>query len=322
MSTAAETRTVPTAAIHEGFLVHAHFRYFKLASLLCVLAVAAYWWDDPAGGPNGGTWLGYTLGTVGALLIVWLTWLGRRKRNYASRLGTVRGWLSAHVYLGLSLITIATLHTGFRFGWNVHTLSYVLMLLVIASGVYGIIVYARYPTLITVNRDQSTREAWLAELDELNEQSLKLADTLDAQVHQVIVQSIDRIRIGGNLRAQLFGPREPMRKAFDRVEKELGMTTRFMATQLRSQPSMPSLAPDTGSTVTFMAGQLAGGSHDNESAQKLLDLVARRRDITSRINRDIRLHAQMQVWLYIHVPLSFALLAALTAHILSVFIYW
>jgi hypothetical protein len=322
MSTAAEARTVPTAAIHEGFLVHARFRYFKLASLLCVLAVAAYWWDDPADGPNGGTWLGYTLGTVGALLIVWLTWLGRRKRDYTSRLGTVRGWLSAHVYLGLSLITIATLHTGFHFGWNVHTLSYVLMLLVIASGVYGIIVYARYPTLITVNRDQSTREAWLAELDELNEQSLKLADALDTQVHQIIVQSIDRIRIGGGLRAQLFGPREPLRKAFARVEKELGMTTRFMATKLRAQPSMWSLGPDDSSTVSFMAGQLVGGSHDNESAQKLLDLVARRRDIASRINRDIRLHAQMQVWLYIHVPLTFALLAALLAHILSVFIYW
>ena len=322
MSTAAETRTVPTAAIHEGFLIHAGFRYLKLASLLCVLAVVAYWWDTPAGGPNGGTWLGYTLGTIGALLIVWLTWLGRRKRNYASRLGTVRGWLSAHVYLGLSLITIATLHTGFHFGWNVHTLSYVLMLMVIASGVYGIVVYARYPTLITVNRDQGTRETWLAELDELNEQSLKLADSLDTQVHQVIVQSIDRIRIGGNLRAQLFGPSEPVRTAFARVEKELGMTTRFMASQIRAQRSMPSLAPDTTSTVMFMAGQLAGSTQDNESAQKLLDLVARRRDLTSRINRDIRLHAQMQVWLYIHVPLSFALLAALTAHILSVFIYW
>ncbi len=211
-----ETRMVPTGAVHEGFLVYQGFRYLKLASLLCVLAIVAYWWHQPASGPGGGTWLGYTLGTVGALLIVWLTWLGRRKRNYASNLGTVRGWLSAHVYLGLSLVTIVTLHTGFHFGWNVHTLSYVLMLLVIASGVYGIIVYARYPSLITANRDHGTRDAWLAELDELNEQSLKLADTLDAQVHQVIVRSIDRIRIGGNLRAQLFGPREPLRKGIRR----------------------------------------------------------------------------------------------------------
>ena len=317
-----DTGIVPTGAVHEGFLVYRGFRYLKLASLLCVLAVVAYWWHSPVDGPNGGTWLGYTLGTVGALLIVWLTWLGRRKRKYASRLGTVRGWLSAHVYLGLSLVTIATLHTGFHFGWNIHTLSYVLMLVVIASGIYGVVVYARYPTLITANRDQGTREAWLAELDEINEQSLKLADALDAQTHQVIVRSIDRIRIGGSLRAQLFGPREPVRKAFEQLDRELSETTSFMASQIRPRRTGLSIARDTTSTVMFMAAQLAGSAQQNENAQKLLDLIARRRDLTSRINRDIRLHAQMQIWLYIHVPLTFALLAALLAHILSVFIYW
>jgi hypothetical protein len=317
---AADASASPAPVVHEGFLVHARFRYLKFATLLCLLSIVAYWWHNPAGGPNGGTWLGYTLGTIGALLIVWLTLLGLRKRSYASRLGTVRGWLSAHVYLGLTLVTIATLHTGFHFGWNVHTLSYVLMLLVIASGIYGIVVYARYPDLITANRDQGTRATWLAELDELNDLSLKLADTLDADVHQVVVQSIDRIRIGGGLREQLFGPRVPLRLAFAKVQQELGMTTRFMNTI--GPRSGPALQPDTSSTVMFMAGQLAGSSQDNENIQKLLDLIARRRDLTARINRDVRLHAQMQIWLYIHVPLTFALLAALLAHILSVFIYW
>jgi hypothetical protein len=319
---AATDRNPPGAPVHQGFLTHAGMRYFKLATLLCIAAVVAYIWHDPPGGPSGGTWLGYTLGTVGALLIVWLTYLGRRKRNYASRLGSVRGWVSAHVYLGLALVTIATLHTGFHFGWNIHTLSFVFMLLVIASGIYGVVVYARYPGLITDNRDGGTREAWLAELDELNDQSLKLADTLDAQVHQVIVRSIDRIRIGGGLRAQLSGPREPVRQAFDRVRKELGETTAFMASQIRPQRTAPSIDPNAQSTVMFMAGQLVGSAQDNENAQKLLDLIARRRDLTARINRDIRLHAQMQIWLYIHVPLTFALLAALIAHIVSVFIYW
>jgi len=319
---AAEHRGAPTPAIHQSFLVHDGMRYFKIASLLCVLAVVAYWLDDPPGGHNGGTWLGYTLGTVGALLIVWLTWLGRRKRSYASNSGTVRGWLSAHVYLGLSLVTIVVLHAGFHFGWNIHSLSFVLMLLVIGSGIYGVVVYARYPALITENRDQSTRDSWLAELDELNEQSLRLADTLDAQAHQIIVQSVDRIRIGGGLRAQLFGPRRPVRAAFEQVTKDLSQTSVFMASQIRPQRIAPSISPEATSTIMFMAGQVAGSGHDSENAQKLLDLIARRRDLITRINRDIRLHAQMQIWLYIHVPLTFALLAALFAHIVSVFIYW
>jgi hypothetical protein len=32
--------------------------------------------------------------------------------------------------------------------------------------------------------------------------------------------------------------------------------------------------------------------------------------------------ALLQIWLYVHVPLTIALLAALTAHVVSVFYYW
>lgn len=312
----------PGSAVHESFLALGSFRYLKLALLLCAAAIAVYWWDNPPGGPNGGTWLGYTLGTIGALLIVWLAWLGRRKRKYASRLGSVRGWASAHVYLGLSLIIIATLHCAFRFGLNVHTLAYALMVMVIASGIYGIVVYARYPSLITANRAQGTREAWLAELNELNEQSVKLADALGPEVYQVILRSIDRTRIGGGLRSQLFGPRAAVRKAFASTVVELGQTAQFAASQIRPRRAAAASGADMQSTVSFMASQVAGGPQFGEQAQKLLDLLARRRDLTARINRDVQLHARMQVWLYAHVPLTFALLAALTAHIVSVFIYW
>ena len=74
----------------------------------------AYAWHQPAVKPYGGTWLGYTLGSIGALLVLWLMWFGVRKRRYSSNAGTVQGWLSAHVYLGTSLLVIATLHTGWK----------------------------------------------------------------------------------------------------------------------------------------------------------------------------------------------------------------
>ena len=41
--------------------------------------------------------------------------------------------------------------------------------------------------------------------------------------------------------------------------------------------------------------------------------------LLARIRRDIRYKALMEIWLYLHVPLTFALLAALTAHIVSIF---
>ena len=79
----------------------------------------------------------------------------------ASNAGTVQGWLSAHIYLGASLLVVATLHAGFQVGWNVHTLALVLMLVVIFSGFFGVFAYVRYPTLMTRNRQDATRDAML-----------------------------------------------------------------------------------------------------------------------------------------------------------------
>jgi hypothetical protein len=36
----------------------------------------------------------------------------------------------------------------------------------------------------------------------------------------------------------------------------------------------------------------------------------------------MKLRALLDIWLYVHVPVTIALIAALTAHIISVFYYW
>src|ERR1043166_3582886 len=79
---------------HYSILEYARFRWFKGALILSIGAAAAYLWHEPPLKPYGGTWLGYTLGTIGAVLILWLMWYGVRKRRYTSNLGTVQGWLS------------------------------------------------------------------------------------------------------------------------------------------------------------------------------------------------------------------------------------
>lgn len=304
---------------HIGFLKHRRFRDLKVASLLCLIAILAYLIHDPIDGPNGGTWLGYGLGGFGAFIILLLAWFGVRKRRYAGGIGQVKGWLSVHVYLGLALVTIGTLHTGFQFGWNVHTLAYLLMLGVIASGVYGVVVYTRLPEQITEARRGLTREGMLAEIEELNRQSMTLADALSPEIHRVIVRSIESVRIGGGVIAQLFGPRAPERREFELVHQTLSARAdRLNRTSRR--------APDPQSTVAFIAGQVVRSETRDEQEsgriRQLLDILGRRKELVARINRDIALHARMQIWLYAHVPLTFALLTALLAHVISVFLYW
>ena len=101
--------------IHQDVLRYRRGLYLWWALGLSVLAAILYSTQTGLERKNGGTWQGYVLGTVGALLIVWLASLGIRKRAYASSLGSVQGWASAHIYLGTSLLVVATLPLGFAY---------------------------------------------------------------------------------------------------------------------------------------------------------------------------------------------------------------
>ena len=151
-------------ADHVSFLKHRRFQWLWIALLLSIVCGVGYAMIDQDPRPNGGSWYGYTLGTIGLLLIVWLSLLGSRKRRISEGRWSLKAWTSAHVYLGLSLIVIGTLHTGFQIGWNVHTLAYFLMLLVIISGIWGVYAYAALPRPLSNNRKAMTRGEMLDEL--------------------------------------------------------------------------------------------------------------------------------------------------------------
>ncbi|MGH8239434.1 MAG: hypothetical protein ACREXP_20795, partial [Steroidobacteraceae bacterium] len=106
--------------IHRNLLLFRGARYLWWSIGLLVISGVLYATQGTVQPPNGGTWQGYVLGSIGGLLILWLTFLGVRKRRYNSTMGSVQGWTSAHVYLGTALLIIATLHAGFQVGWNLH----------------------------------------------------------------------------------------------------------------------------------------------------------------------------------------------------------
>jgi hypothetical protein len=275
---------------HQSLLAYAGYRYLKVTVAVVALAIGAYLWDRPPGGPYGGTWLGYALGTIAALLVLWLLLFGMRKRRYRSTLGTLQGWLSAHVYLGASLLVLATLHAAFQFGWNVHTLAYALMVIVILSGFYGVFAYVRFPPRITDTLGDDTLESLLLGIADLDRAVRPLALGLPDAVNKLVLASAQETRIGGSWRQQFRG----------------------------RDPDCPTTAAVTGLQAI---GKTLRGEEARVNEQ-VYGMLARKQELVGRARRAVALKARLDLWLYIHVPLSFALLGALIAHIVSVFFYW
>lgn len=275
---------------HEGFLRHKRHRYLKLAILLSIVSIIVYVVGDFDPRANGGTWYGYTLGVISAGLIVWLMLLGMRKRAITQGHWSLKGWTSAHVYLGSALLVFATLHTGFQFGLNVHTLAYSLMVIVIVSGFFGIYFYAAIPRQMSDNRAQRSQAELIAAIRGFDRQLEEAAQPLDQAYIREVKRAIKKTRI----RPGLF-------TSITKAQKQCA-TTRALKNLRKAARNAP-----------------------EEMRRPLDDVMAileRKSALLLRTRRHIRFKMALRLWLHVHVPISFALLAALIAHIISVFFYW
>jgi hypothetical protein len=290
LGTTEKTGERSTVVQHEGFLRHRGFRWAWRAAVLCLIAGAGYLLIDVQPRPNGGSAFGYAAGTVAALLVLWLTLLGLRKRAITSGQWSLKAWVSAHVYLGLAVLVIATLHAGFQFGWNVHTLAYALMVLVVVSGLFGVTVYVILPRYLSRNRGETTQKQLLETLQALDRQIAEAAQPLSEEQASVIRMSLDKSRVGGALWRRLTGGRAGCGN-LQALKRLSGLRRKSTDVQLQ------------------MLDRMEG-------------LLQRKAVALSQVRRHLQIRAWLSIWLSIHVPATIALLAALVAHVFSVFIYW
>jgi hypothetical protein len=79
----------------------------------------------------------------------------------------------------------------------------------------------------------------------------------------------------------------------------------------------------TANAVTVIQASVRQMKGDEARVNKeLYALMLRKKNLVDRARMDVRYKALLDFWLFFHVPLSIALLAALTAHIIAVFFYW
>jgi hypothetical protein len=256
-----------------------------ITTIVLVVCSIGYILNDPLGGRNGGTALGYTYGIVATIGIVWLMAFGLRKRAYSSTLGTLEGWLAAHVWIGIGLLFLVPLHAGFSFGWNVHTLAYVLMVVTIVTGIWGAMNYVRLSSRIESHRGGSKGRAIIEHIQ-----------SLDRDLESLITKKSDAFL--------------SFVKRFD-FRFEPGLIA------LLNPQSIP--AVDTKQAAELM---LSLPQAEREDALSALGLIDQKVDLSRDILRESYIKMLLRVWLFIHVPVSVALCGALAIHIFSVFYMW
>jgi hypothetical protein len=274
---------------HSSIFDYKNYRYFKLAVIVILIAFFSYLLFEPAVGNYGGSWLGYSFGMLSAVMVFWMAWYGVRKRRYRSS-GSTQGWLSAHIYLGTALTVVATLHSGFHFGINIHTLAYSLLLVVVISGFFGNYAYMIYPRLMTENMGEDNLDGLLLRIAETDKLARQIALVMPDDINFTVARACRETSIGTGLFEQLRG----------------------------FQPDCPSAM--AVQQLTILNNDLS--AEQRKLHRELYSILVRRESLVKRARQDLMYRARLGFWLYFHVPFTIALLVAIVAHVVAVFFYW
>ena len=264
--------------------------WFGMAPL-AVLGVS-YLFYSRSSVPYGGTSMGLVYGVIGTALIVWLMALGIRKRRRSSGTGTVQGWTSAHVYLGLLTLVIIPFHTGFRFQFGIPTLAYVLLVVVILSGIVGVVCYVMIPPRLT----RCEAEAGL------------FAERVAEEIHQLL----EKMAALSQDKSDVF-----VRTYQEEVQRTIG--TQHLGWKILLQaPGSDGLSGRTEALANCVPHLPA---RELEDFQRFSKFALHRTKLEWQLLTQMRLRNAMQAWLYIHLPCSYAMLVALVVHLVTVLYY-
>ncbi len=269
----------------DTFISYRRFRWLWITLGAVLVCMAVYLINEPIGGRNGGTVVGYTFGVLATLGIVWLMAFGLRKRAYASSFGTLEGWLAAHVWIGIGLLLLVPLHAGFSYGWNVHTLAYVLMVITIVTGIWGAMNYARLSSKIESHRGGLKTDRILEQIR-----------ALDGEIEALIATKSDAfLRFVKRFDFSL----EPSLRLLLQPRAVVGVDTKQATDLILSLPEV-----------------------ERSDALSVLGLIDQKSDLSKIVVRESHIKMLLRVWLFVHVPASVALCGAVAIHIFSVFFMW
>ena len=104
--------------------------------------------------------------------------LGARKKVPVWRVGRAQTWMRGHLWLGLLSLPLILLHSGFRYGHGLTAVLMTLLIIVVASGVFGAVLQHYMPHVMT---REMTMETIYEEIGHVRAQLLEEAEEIVKQ---------------------------------------------------------------------------------------------------------------------------------------------
>ena len=285
-------------------------------------------------GPRGGSAVGLLFGIIGFGFMIFAALLGARKRVPTWRLGRAQAWMRGHLWLGLLALPLILFHGGFHFGGTLTRVLMWLLIITVASGVFGAALQHYVPQVMT--RDAPLETIY----DEINNVRLLLREEADRAVEAVCgnlgfaKSSAEESQRAGGFTAlrPIAAAAAPLRTSaavsagasaavaaapeIIRLSQEASAPLRgFYLNEMRPLLEYPRTrgqrlldAPTASSTFAGLRTLLPA------AAYATLDDLEGICDEARQLTRQEQLHRWLHGWLLVHIPLSLALILLGAVH--------
>lgn len=255
--------------------------------LFLLLTVSYVWYAIQSPFTHGGSLFGLIYGAIATFLIGLLIFFAVRKRAYGARLGSLEEWCQSHVYLGLLVVAVVLAHSGFRFEDKIAIACLVAMGLVALSGVMGAILYTVVPRMLTEVGSDPPPQDIAGDLNKLRKSMTRLVASKSAEMRKV-------------------------QALLDKEAKPISLAGwRILGGQFRKSASDDKLRP--------LLKKVPASEQDD--LKRLLVIFRQHRELHQQLVSQQRYRNLLQLWLYVHIPLTVALVVLVVVHLYGVFYY-
>jgi len=241
-------------------------------------------------GSMGGTGAGLAFGGIGFAFMIFAALLGARKRVPVYRFGRAQTWMRGHLWLGLLSLPLILFHSGFRYGHGLTAWLMTLLIVVVASGVFGAALQHSMPRMMT---REVNMETIYEEIGHVRAQLLEEAEELIKQA------------AGGGKKEAAEGSESDSFSPTLAVMDEAAPLRNFYEQELKPFLEKPAAR----------GSALGDEAHARSAFAQLRTLVPVSLHTTiedleeeRQLTLQSHLHLWLHGWLLLHIPLSLALI--------------